>query len=50
MQVIYSELNGVPCEYRLLKKLGEGGYAKVYECERTMSGKQEIFVFSMGLD
>ncbi|OAO12683.1 protein kinase [Blastocystis sp. ATCC 50177/Nand II] len=43
MDVILSELNGVPCEYRLLEKLGEGGFSKVYKCERLMNGKKDIF-------
>lgn len=44
MDVILSELNGVPCEYHLLEKLGEGGFSKVYKCERLMNGKKDIFV------
>mgnify|MGYP002460416500 CR=1 FL=1 len=44
MDVILSELNGVPCEYRLLEKLGEGGFSKGYKCERLMNGKKDIFV------
>ena len=44
MEVIHSDLDGVPCEYHLLDKLGEGGFSKVYKCERIMNGKKEIFV------
>ena len=44
MNIIRSELNGVPCEYKLLEKLGEGGYSKVFKCERFLNGKREIFV------
>ena len=44
MDNIRSELNGVPCEYKLIKKIGEGGFSKVYLCERTMNGKKENFV------
>ena len=45
MNIIRSELNGVRCEYKLLEKLGEGGYSKVFKCERFLNGKREIFVF-----
>lgn len=49
MQVIQSVLNGVPCEYKLLNKIGEGGFSKVYRCQRTMEGKCEIFVLDDGI-
>lgn len=44
MDIIHSSLEGVPCEYKILEKLGEGGFSKVYKCERTMNHKREIFV------
>lgn len=44
MDIIHSSLEGVPCEYKILEKLGEGGFSKVYKCERTMNHQREIFV------
>ena len=46
MRIIESELNGVKCQYTLMDKLGEGGFSKVYKCERVMNGTHEIFVFN----
>lgn len=46
MDIIHSSLEGVPCEYKILEKLGEGGFSKVYKCERTINHKREIFVGS----
>ena len=46
MRVIHSKLDGVPCEYQILEKLGRGAYSQVYKCERTLNGVKEIFVGS----
>lgn len=42
----HSELDGIPCEYKILEKLGEGGFSKVYKCERIMNGNHDIFVLT----
>lgn len=44
MPIIYSELDGVPCEYKILERLGKGGFSEVFKCERTLNGEKEIFV------
>ncbi|KAK8794026.1 hypothetical protein WA171_003153 [Blastocystis sp. BT1] len=43
MDIVHSELDGIPCEYKILEKLGEGGFSKVYKCERIMNGNHDIF-------
>lgn len=46
MDIVHSELDGIPCEYKILEKLGEGGFSKVYKCERIMNGNHDIFVLT----
>lgn len=46
MDIVHSELDGTPCEYKILEKLGEGGFSKVYKCERIMNGKHDIYVLN----